>query len=298
MAGPPQQPHVPPAHVPPTLAPSLTGVKRIVAVGAGKGGVGKSTFAALLAVGLSRQGASVGLLDADVYGPSIPTLMGVAGQHPQVDDAKKQMIPVDANGVKVISVGFMIDPNEAVVWRGPMVHGLLKQFLEQVEWGQLDYLIVDLPPGTGDVALTLAQTIPMTGAVVVCTPQDLALQDARRALKMYETLNVPTLGIVENMSYYLCPKCGNRDEIFDSGGAEEAARALGIPFLGALPLNASVRASADSGRLADNFVAGSNDSVGSNDKVAASLDGIVASFTKAVESSQANSEGAPTLTIE
>ncbi|HNO79764.1 MAG TPA: Mrp/NBP35 family ATP-binding protein [Phycisphaerae bacterium] len=275
----------------PGRVPSLANVKNIVAVGAGKGGVGKSTLAGLLSVGLSRGGAKVGLLDADIYGPSIPTLMGVGGQHPSVDQSRKMMIPVDASGVKVISVGFMIDPNEAVVWRGPMVHGLLKQFLEQVEWGELDYLIVDLPPGTGDVALTLAQSIPMTGAVVVCTPQDLALQDAKRALKMYQTLNVPVLGIVENMSYYLCPKCGNRDEIFDNGGAEEAAKALSVPFLGAIPLNASVRLSADSGQLGDNFV-------GSQDKVTAALDALVQSFCGEVEAVNAKSSGAPTLTIE
>jgi ATP-binding protein involved in chromosome partitioning len=269
----------------------MANVNNIVAVGAGKGGVGKSTLAGLLAVGLKRSGAKVGLLDADIYGPSIPTLMGVSGMHPTVDDVRKLMIPVDAKGIKVISVGFMIDPNEAVVWRGPMVHGLLKQFLEQVDWGELDYLIVDLPPGTGDVALTLAQSIPMTGAVVVCTPQDLALQDARRALKMYQTLNVPILGIIENMSYYLCPKCGNRDEIFDNGGAEEAAAALSVPFLGAVPLNASVRSSADSGQLDDNFA-------GSQDKVSAALDGLVESFKAEVKSVNAKSAGAPTLTIE
>ncbi len=275
----------------PGRVPSLSNVKNIVAVGAGKGGVGKSTLAGLLAFGLSRGGAKVGLLDADIYGPSIPTLMGVGGQQPTVDQARKMMMPVDAKGIKVISVGFIIDPNEAVVWRGPMVHGLLKQFLEQVEWGELDYLIVDLPPGTGDVALTLAQSIPMTGAVVVCTPQDLALQDAKRALKMYQTLNVPVLGIVENMSYYLCPKCGNRDDIFDNGGAEEAAAGLNVPFLGAIPLNASVRSSADSGQLGDNFVE-------SQDKVSAALEVLMDRFQAEVESANKEFDGAPTLTIE
>jgi ATP-binding protein involved in chromosome partitioning len=223
----------------------LPGVKNIIAVGAGKGGVGKSTAAVLLAFGLQRSGATVGLLDADVYGPSIPTLTGVEGAKPKVRD--NMLVPVTAGEVKIMSIGFMVDRDKALIWRGPMTHGVVKQFLEQVDWGELDYLIVDLPPGTGDVPLSLAQSIPMTGAVVICTPQDVALLDARRAVRMYEQLNVGCLGIIENMSYYLCPQCGHRDELFDHGGARRAAEELGVPFLGEIPLNAKIRVFGDGG---------------------------------------------------
>ncbi len=223
----------------------LPGVKNIVAVGAGKGGVGKSTAAVMLAYGLHRLGAKVGLMDADVYGPSIPTLTGVEGARPRVVNDMIQ--PEVAGGVKIMSIGFMVERDKALIWRGPMTHGVVKQFLEQVDWGELDYLIVDLPPGTGDVPLSLAQAVPMTGAVVICTPQDVALIDARRAVKMYEQLNVPCLGIIENMSYYLCPKCGHRDELFDHGGAKQAATELGVPFLGEIPLNAKIRKFGDAG---------------------------------------------------
>jgi len=223
----------------------LPGVKNVVAVGAGKGGVGKSTAAVLLSYGLHRSGAKVGLMDADVYGPSIPTMVGVEGHKPAVSG--NMIVPPVAGGVKIISIGFMVDRDKPLIWRGPMAHGVIKQFLEQVEWGELDYLIVDLPPGTGDVPLTLAQQIPMTGSVVICTPQDVALMDARRAVKMYEQLNVPCLGIIENMSYYLCPKCGHRDELFDHGGAQSAAGELGVPFLGEIPLNVKIRIHGDTG---------------------------------------------------
>ncbi len=229
----------------------LPEVKNILAVGAGKGGVGKSTAAVLLAYGLARSGATVGLMDADVYGPSIPTMTGIEGRRPQVSGG--MMLPLSAGGVKVISIGLFLERDKPVIWRGPMVHGAIRQFLEQVEWGALDYLIVDLPPGTGDVPLTLAQSIPMTGSVVICTPQDLALLDARRAVMMYEQLNVGCLGIIENMSYYLCPHCGHRDEPFDHGGAETAARELGVPFLGEIPLSAKLRMHADAGRPDGNF---------------------------------------------
>lgn len=232
-------------------AMDLPGVEDVIAVGAGKGGVGKSTVSVLLAVGLQRQGAKVGLMDADVYGPSIPIMMGVPKRQPQV--AGERFLPVEAAGVKLMSIGFLIDPEQAVVWRGPMAHGMVQQFLGQVEWGELDYLIVDLPPGTGDVPLTLSQSIPLTGSVVVCTPQDVALRDAVRALKMYEMLRVPPLGIIENMSYYLCPKCGHRDEIFDHGGAAAAAKQLGVPFLGEIPLNAKLRVFTDEGTPAKLF---------------------------------------------
>lgn len=223
----------------------LPGVKNVVAVGAGKGGVGKSTAAVLLAFGLQRSGAKVGLMDADVYGPSIPTLTGIEGARPRVADDK--MLPEEAGGVKIMSIGFMVERDKPLIWRGPMTHGVIKQFLEDVAWGELDYLVVDLPPGTGDVPLSLAQSIPMTGAVVVCTPQDVALIDARRAVRMYQQLNVPCLGIIENMSYYLCPNCGHRDELFDHGGARASANELGVPFLGELPLNVEIRRFCDAG---------------------------------------------------
>ncbi len=227
-------------------AVQMLGVRNTIAVGAGKGGVGKSTVAALLAIGLQREGARVGLLDADVYGPSIPTIMGVPGAQPQVR-SDGRIVPVEALGVRLISIGFFVDPQQAVIWRGPMVHNTVQQFLGNAEWGELDYLVVDLPPGTGDVPLTLSQSIPMTGAVVVCTPQDLALADARRAIRMYATLKVPCLGIVENMSYYVCPHCGKRDDIFDHGGARRAAEEMQVPFLGGIPLNAGIRVFADEG---------------------------------------------------
>jgi ATP-binding protein involved in chromosome partitioning len=223
----------------------LPGIKNIIAVGAGKGGVGKSTVAVLLAYGLRRSGATVGLMDADVYGPSIPTMTGVEGHQPCVSGSL--IVPPLAGGVKIMSIGFMVDRDKPLIWRGPMAHGVIKQFLEQVDWGELDYLIVDLPPGTGDVPLTLAQQIPMTGAIVVCTPQDVALIDARRAVRMYEQLNVICLGIVENMSYYVCPHCGHRDELFDHGGAKSAAMDLGVPFLGEIPLNVGIRLQGDAG---------------------------------------------------
>ena len=271
----------------------LPGVGSVVAVGAGKGGVGKSTAAALLAIGLQRQGAKVGLLDADVYGPSIPTLMGVTGAQPAAIEVGgvQKLVPVEAKGIKLISIGFFIDPSDAVVWRGPMVHGTVQQFLQQVEWGTLDYLIVDLPPGTGDVPLTLSQTIPMTGAVIICTPQDLALIDARRAIQMYERLNVPCLGIIENMSYYLCPKCGHRDEIFDCGGAEQAAAALGVPFLGAIPLNAAIRKSCDAGTPEENFAGGRN-------PIRTALETVVSNIRVEINGRREAPPAVPTLSIE
>ncbi len=267
----------------------LPGVKNIVAVGAGKGGVGKSTAAVLLAIGLRRAGASVGLLDADVYGPSIPTLMGVEGTQPRVSGDK--ILPIEAYGVKVMSIGFMVQRDQPLVWRGPMVHGTIKQFLEQVDWGDLDYLIIDLPPGTGDVALTLAQSIPMTGSIVTCTPQDVALIDARRAVRMYEQLKVPSLGIIENMSYYLCPKCGNRDEIFDHGGADAAARELGVPFLGEIPLNADIRRFGDAGAPESVFTA-------SKDYVVRAVEQVVSTVAGQISVRNLLHVSGPTLTVE
>lgn len=270
-------------------ATQLPGVKNIIAVGAGKGGVGKSTASVLLATGLKRMGATVGLMDADVYGPSIPTMLGVEGEKPMVDG--EMIMPLDAGGIKMISIGFMVDRDKPLIWRGPMVHGVVKQFLDQVAWGNLDYLIVDLPPGTGDVPLTLAQSIPMTGAVVVCTPQDVALIDARRAVKMYEQLNINCLGIIENMSYYLCPNCGHRDELFDHGGAANAARDLNVSFLGEIPLNANIRIHGDAGSPDKIFTE-------SDDYVQASIDKVVRSLGGEVSRKSQLAAAAPTLTIE
>lgn len=279
-----------PGHMPAAQF-TLPDVKHIVAVGAGKGGVGKSTASALLAVGLSLRGKSVGILDADIYGPSIPTLMGVADARPDLDADGKRMIPVLSGDIKVMSIGFMIAPGQAAVMRGPMIHGAIKQFLEQVDWGALDYLIVDLPPGTGDAPLSLAQSIPVSGAVVVCTPQDLALSDARRAMMMYQKLNVPILGVIENMSYYICPKCGARDEIFDCGGAEQAAGAVGAAFLGGIPLNAEIRKNSDAGAPEKNFTA-------TNEHVRSALDAVVTEFEKCIAAHDAESAAAPTITFD
>lgn len=267
----------------------LPGVKNVVAVGAGKGGVGKSTAAILLAYGLQRMGAKVGLMDADVYGPSIPKMAGIEDAHPGVAD--NMMIPLEAGGVKLMSIGFMVDRDKPLIWRGPMVHGVVKQFLEQVNWGELDYLVVDLPPGTGDVPLTLAQSIPMTGAVVICTPQDVALLDACRAVKMYEQLNVGCLGIIENMSYYLCPNCGHRDELFDHGGAARAAENLGVPFLGEIPLNVQVRISGDRGRPESMFTE-------SPDFVIRAIEKVVANTAGQISIRAEQRAAAPTLSIE
>jgi ATP-binding protein involved in chromosome partitioning len=232
-------------------ASELPGVKNTVAVGAGKGGVGKSTIAVLAALGLQREGAKVGLMDADVYGPSIPKLLGLEDRRPDVRG--EALVPIEAHGIKVMSMGFLVDPDKAVVWRGPMVHGVVKQFLEKVDWGELDYLIIDLPPGTGDVPLTLSQTIPMTGAVVVCTPQDVALLDALKALRMYQVLNVDILGIVENMSYFVAPDTGREYDLFGRGGAKKAATRVGVPFLGEIPININVRIAGDAGTPVANF---------------------------------------------
>ena len=268
---------------------ALPQVKNIVAVGAGKGGVGKSTIAVMLAYGLHRSGAKVGLMDADVYGPSIPTMTGVEGQQPKVTG--NMIVPPPAGGVKIMSIGFMVERDKPLIWRGPMAHGVVKQFLEQVDWGELDYMIVDLPPGTGDVPLTLAQQIPLTGAVVVCTPQDVALIDARRAVRMYEQLNVTCLGIIENMSYYLCPKCGHRDELFDHGGAKESAKELGVPFLGEIPLNVGIRLQGDAGAPEKLFTA-------TPDYVAAAINKVVAATAGQVSIKSSLRTMTPTLSIE
>ena len=223
----------------------IPNVKNTVAVASGKGGVGKSTVAANLAVALQRTGASVGLMDTDVYGPSAPILMGGITA-PHVVEGKIE--PPSEYGIKIISMAYFLPKGEAVIWRGPMLHKTIQQFLGEVRWGELDYLVMDLPPGTGDIQLSLSQTIPLTGAVIVSTPQDLALSVASKAIAMFEKLNVPILGIIENMSYYLCPQCGHREDIFGHGGARQAANKLGFPFLGEIPLDVNVRIQSDSGK--------------------------------------------------
>ena len=223
----------------------ITGVDRIIAVASGKGGVGKSTLASNLAVALARAGRRVGLLDADIYGPSQPRMMGV-NRRPASPDGKT-IIPLTAHGVTVMSIGFMLKEDEAVVWRGPMIMGALQQLITQVAWGELDILIVDLPPGTGDIQLTLCQRTHLTGAIVVSTPQDVALLDARKALDMFTKLKTPVLGLVENMSTYICPNCGHEAHIFGHGGVAAEARKLDLPFLGEIPLDLAIRVAGDEG---------------------------------------------------
>ncbi|UWQ27514.1 Mrp/NBP35 family ATP-binding protein [Leisingera sp. M523] len=221
------------------------GVKRILAVGSGKGGVGKSTVSSNLAVALARQGRKVGLLDADIYGPSQPRMMGAKGRPASPDG--KTIEPLHAHGVTLMSIGFMLEEGKAVVWRGPMLMGALQQMLGQVNWGELDVLIVDLPPGTGDVQLTLCTKTELTGAIVVSTPQDVALLDARKAIDMFKTLKTPVLGLIENMSFFTCPDCGGEHHIFGHGGVAAEAEALGLPLLGALPIDLETRLAGDSG---------------------------------------------------
>lgn len=224
--------------------------KAVVAVGSGKGGVGKSTIAASLAFGLKRSGCTVGLMDADVYGPSVPHLVGKI-ERPGI--VEKRIQPIVVDGVKIMSMGFLVPPGEAVVWRGPMLHGAIMQFLRDTDWGVLDYLIIDMPPGTGDIALTLSQLLPLTGAVIVCTPQDVALLDATKAVAMFRKVNIPVLGMVENMSYFVCPDNGKRYDIFGSGGAKRRAAELEMPFLGEVPINIQMRVNGDEGRVAASF---------------------------------------------
>ncbi|MGB8623065.1 MAG: Mrp/NBP35 family ATP-binding protein [Paracoccaceae bacterium] len=247
----------------------IAGVDRILAVASGKGGVGKSTVSSNLAVALAKQGRRVGLLDADIHGPSQPRMMGVS-KRPASPDGKT-IIPLQAHGVTMMSIGLMLNPDEAVIWRGPMLMGALQQLLTQVQWGDLDVLIVDLPPGTGDVQLSLCQKTELTGALIVSTPQDVALLDARKALNMFEKLKTPVLGLIENMSSYICPKCGEEAHIFGHGGVKAEAERIGVPFLGELPLALEVREAGDAGtpiaagngpaaeayaRLAERLVAG------------------------------------------
>ncbi len=224
---------------------AIPGVRHPIAIASGKGGVGKSTVAVNLAVALGATGAKVGLLDADIYGPSIPTMMGVRGA-PQGHG--EQIEPLDGFGIKLMSLGFLLPDNSPVIWRGPMVAGAIQQFLRDVAWGDLDYLLIDLPPGTGDAQLTLAQTIPLTGVVIVMTPQDVAMQIASKALGMFRQLKVKVLGIIENMSYFICPHCHQSTEIFSRGGGRKASERLGVPFLGEIPLDVELRVGGDQGQ--------------------------------------------------
>ncbi len=234
------------AHAVQRGVPLLPGVKNIVAVASGKGGVGKSTTAVNLALALAAEGAQVGLLDADIYGPSMPIMMGVSGRPESLDG--QNMEPLENYGVQVMSIGFLVDPDEAMIWRGPMATQALDQLLRQTSWKELDYLIVDMPPGTGDIQLSLSQRVPMTGAVIVTTPQDIALADAKKGVAMFEKVGVPILGLVENMAVHVCSNCGHVEHIFGAEGGKRYAAQKGIDYLGALPLSLAIREQADSGR--------------------------------------------------
>ncbi len=238
-------PHGAPSDSPMGKQASIPGIGSIIAVASGKGGVGKSTTALNLALALRDLGLRVGLLDADIYGPSVPRLTGVR-EKPTLNDAKK-MVPIMRFGLPLMSIGFLVEEETAMVWRGPMVMSAIRQMLWDVAWGELDILVVDMPPGTGDAQLTLAQQVPLRGVVIVSTPQDLALIDARRGIAMFDKVNVPTLGIIENMSYFQCPECGTRSDIFGHGGARHEAERLKVPFLGEIPLHMSIRTSSDAG---------------------------------------------------
>jgi ATP-binding protein involved in chromosome partitioning len=259
-------------------------VKSVIAVGSGKGGVGKSTVAAAIALSLNKAGAKVGLMDADVYGPSIPHLLGISGR-PQVINNKIQ--PIYYGEMPVMSMGLLVDPDQAVIWRGPMLHGSITQFLRDTYWGQLDYLIIDMPPGTGDIALTLSQLLPLAGAVVVCTPQQVALLDAVKAIAMFRKTKIPILGMVENMSGFICPDNGKRYDIFGHGGAREKAEELSVPFLGEVPLNMQMREKSDVGSIAE----------GLEDPIcAAAFDKIIRATLRQINAQAAASKG-PSLPV-
>ena len=224
--------------------PPIPGIQNVIAVGSGKGGVGKTTVAVNLAIALSRQGNRVGLLDADVYGPNVPLMMGVRAQ-PQAIGERIQ--PIEKHGLRVMSMGFLNPGDKPLVWRGPMLHSVIQQFLRGVDWGELDYLVIDLPPGTGDVQITLIQTAPLTGAIVVTTPSDVSLEDARKAINMFEQVRVPIIGVVENMSYLNCPHCHELIDVFSHGGGKRTAESMNVPFLGELPLHPEIRIGGDTG---------------------------------------------------
>lgn len=262
-------------------------VKHIIAVGAGKGGVGKSTVAVNAAVGLSRHGAKVGLLDGDIYGPSMTTMLGLESIPGKMNG--NLLVPFEVHGIKAMTIGKLVEPEKALIWRGPMAHGAFKQLATQTDWGELDYLIVDLPPGTGDVPLTLSQLLPLTGAIVVCTPQKVAQDDARRAVRMFQQLGVPVLGVVENMSYFIGDD-GKEYDIFGRGGAELMAQAMNVPFLGSVPINMTLRANCDEGRPLANWEG--------NGSLAAELDHLVKNLAGQI--SIANLSGdlvQPTLSV-
>jgi ATP-binding protein involved in chromosome partitioning len=240
-----RHPPQPPGGSPMSRQAEIPGVAAVIAVASGKGGVGKSTTALNLALGLRDLGLKVGLLDADIYGPSVPRLTGIRGKPELTEDRK--MVPIERFGISVMSIGFLVEEDTAMIWRGPMVMSAITQMLRDVVWGTLDVLVVDMPPGTGDAQLTLAQNVPLKGAVIISTPQDLSLIDARRGLAMFKKVNVPVLGIVENMSYFQCPHCGTKSDIFGHGGARHEAERLGVPFLGEVPLHMSIRATSDAG---------------------------------------------------
>jgi ATP-binding protein involved in chromosome partitioning len=225
---------------------ALPGVDSIIAVGSGKGGVGKTTLSVNLAVALAKMGHKVGLMDADVYGPNVPLMLGTNAQPKMAGENRIE--PLEAYGLKVISVGFLNPGDKPIIWRGPMLHQIVKQFLGMVEWGQLDYMVVDLPPGTGDIALSLVQSVPLTGAIVVSTPSDVSLQDARKAIEMFRQMKVDLVGVVENMSYFVCPHCNHEIDIFSRGGAEKMSQQFGVPFLGSIELDPEVRKAGDGGK--------------------------------------------------
>jgi len=259
--------------------------RSVIAVGSGKGGVGKSTVAACLAYALQKSGAKVGLMDADIYGPSIPHLLGVSGR-PEV--IEKRIQPKEVDGMKVISMGLIVEPGEAVIWRGPMLHGAVTQFLRDTDWGPLDYLIIDMPPGTGDIALTLSQLLPLTGSVVVCTPQEVALLDAVKAVAMFRKVKIPVLGMVENMSGFVCPDTGKEWDIFGRGGAQEKAKEMDVPFLGDVPITISIREQGDAGKTSD---------VLQNEVTAPRFEALAYNLVKQLADSAAEKPPIPSLTV-
>jgi len=224
----------------------IPGVRNIIAVGAGKGGVGKTTVAVNLAIALAQSGGRVGLIDGDVYGPNVPMMLGI-GKAQLMADEQQKIIPPEQYGIEVVSMGFLASDDSAVIWRGPMLHGVIRQFFQEVRWGELDYLVIDMPPGTGDVALSLSQTVPVAGAIVVTTPQQVSLADSRRAVAMYRKLNIPTLGLIENMSHFVCTNCQHEADIFGHGGGERLASELSVPFLGRVPIYQPIREGGDTG---------------------------------------------------